>query len=173
SISPGKHTFWVMAEGYDEYQETVDIAAGQNYTIKATLKGSPVGKIDVTGIGIEDATIYVDGKVLCERGPCVKSQPEGDHKIVVTRPDYKTYAKTVVVQAHSTTTVKVGFQKEPGRGDAVAAYVVTAIFLGGGIYCGVQANSLHDDLQKAITAGNPPPDSNDPRILKGKIYSIA
>jgi hypothetical protein len=172
-MSPGKHTFYVTAEGYDEYSETVDIAAGQNYTVKATLKGSPLGKLDVVGAGIEDATILVDGKVLCDHGPCIKSVPEGDHQVTVMRPDYKTYSKRVLVQAKSETTVKVLLQPQPGRGDAIAAYIVTAVFGGAGIYCGLQASKLHDDLQKGIAAGNPPVDSNDPRILKGKIYAIS
>jgi hypothetical protein len=172
-MAPGKHTFYVTAEGYDEYSETVDVAAGQNYTIKATLKGSPLGKLDIVGIGIEDATILVDGKVLCEHGPCIKSVPEGDHQVTVIRPDYKTYSKRILVQAKSETTVKVVLQPQPGRGDAIAAYVVTAVFGGAGIYCGLQASKLHDDLQKGITAGSPPVDSNDPRIVRGKIYAIS
>src|SRR5258706_1446374 len=172
-IAPGKHTFWVSAEGYDEYTETVDVAAGQNYTVKASLKGSPLGKLDVVGVGIEDATILVDGKVLCDHGPCIKSVPEGDHQVTVMRPDYKTYPNGIVVQAKSETRVKVVLQPQRGRGDAIAAYVVTAVFGGAGIYCGLQASKLHDDLQKGITAGMPPVDSNDPRILRGKIYAIS
>lgn len=171
-ISPGKHTFWITAEGYDEYQETLDVAAGQNYTIKGTLRGSPVGKISITGAGLDDASVLMDGKMLCERAPCFKNVPEGDHQITVVRPDYKTYSKRILIQAKSETTVKVVLQPEPGHGDAIAAYVVAAIFGGAGIYCGLQANKLHDDLQKGIT-GTPPVDSQDPRILKGKIYAIS
>ncbi|HUJ61080.1 MAG TPA: PEGA domain-containing protein, partial [Kofleriaceae bacterium] len=53
NIPPGKHTFWISAEGYDEFSETVDIAAGEAHEIKGILKGSPVGKLDVVGPGIE------------------------------------------------------------------------------------------------------------------------
>ena len=173
SIKPGKHTIWIGAEGYNEYREDVDVAAGETKAIKGTLKGSPMGKLDVTGLGIEDSQILLDGKLLCERGPCIKSIPEGDHTITVTRPDYRTYSKQIYVQAKSETTLKMQLAKEPGHGDAIAPYVIAALFGGAAVYCGLQANSLHDDLQKAITAGAPPPDSNDPRFLRGKIYSIA
>ncbi|MGE5183003.1 MAG: PEGA domain-containing protein [Acidobacteriota bacterium] len=173
SIKPGKHTVWISAEGYDEFREDVDIAAGETKSIKGSLKGSPVGKLDVVGLGIEDSQILVDGKVLCERGPCMRSVPEGDHTITVKRPDYKTYSKQIYVQAKSETTMRMAMKPEPGHGDAVWAYAIAAIFGGGGIYCGLQANKLHDDLQKAIAAGTPPVDSNDPRFLRGKIYSIA
>jgi hypothetical protein len=61
---------------------------------------------------------------------------------------------------------------EATRTDAIVAYIMTGVFAGAGIWAGMQASSLHDDLKKEIAAGMPPPDSNDPRFLKGKIYAI-
>jgi hypothetical protein len=173
NIKPGKHTFWISAEGYDEYSETVDIAAGETHAVKGTLKGTPVGRLNVMGMGIEDATILVDGKVLCERGPCVKNIPQGDHTVTVLRQGYKTYSKTIGIEPKTETSVKVGLAQKPGRGDAVTAYVFTALFVGGGIALGLQANNLHDQIKKEIDAGMPPPDSSDPRFQKGKIFAIA
>ncbi len=66
----------------------------------------------------------------------------------------------------------VSLAPQPSRSDAVWAYVFTAVFAAGGIYCGAQEKKLHDDLQNDIAKGMPPPDSNDPRILRGKIYAI-
>ncbi len=172
-IKPGKHTFWISKEGYDEYTETIDIAPGETKDIKGTLKGTPVGKLAVSGMGIEDSTIYIDGKVLCERGPCVRSVPEGDHVVSVKRPDFKPYTRRITIEAKTEISVKVALVPTPSRSDAVVAYVLTGVFLGGGIFAGVEANSLHDQLQKEITAGNPPPASDDPRFLRGKIYAIS
>jgi hypothetical protein len=172
NIKPGKHTFWITAEGYTEYTETIDIAAGETHAIKGTLKGSPLGQLDVVGAGIEDAQIYLDGQLLCVRGPCIRKVPEGEHKLLVTRPDHKSYAKTISIQARTATSVKVYLAPQPSRSDAVWAYVFTAAFAGAGIYCGAQANKLHDDLQSAIARGMPPPDNNDPRFLHGKLYAI-
>jgi hypothetical protein len=172
-IKPGKHTFWISKEGYDEYTETIDIAPGETKEIKGTLKGTPVGKLAVTGMGTEDSTISIDGKVLCERGPCLRSVPEGDHVVSVTRPDFKPYIRKITIEAKTETAVKVALVPTPSRSDAVVAYVLTGVFLGGGIFAGVEANNLHDQLQKEIAAGNPPPASDDPRFLRGKIYAIA
>jgi hypothetical protein len=172
-IKPGKHTFWISAEGYNEYSESMDIAPGETKAIKANLQGSPVGKLSVQGMGIEDSTISVDGHVLCERGPCIKSVPQGDHTITITRPGFKTYSRSVTVQAKTETTVKVSLQPSPSRSDAIVAYVLAAAFGGGAFYLGSQSKQLHDDLQKEIAAGMPPPDSNDPRFLKGKIFAIS
>ncbi len=105
NIKPGKHTFWISAEGYDEYKEEVDVVAGETHAVKANLRGNPVGKLEVRGLGIEDSTIYVDGKVLCERGPCLRSVPEGDHTVTVSRDGYKSYSRRITIQAKTTVTV--------------------------------------------------------------------
>jgi hypothetical protein len=172
NIAPGKHTVWVTAEGYDEYQETIDVAPGQNYTVKAMLKGSPLGRLDVIGLGIEDSRILLDGKELCDHGPCIKNVPEGDHTLTVTRPGFKPYTKRITIQQKQETSVKMYQAPEAGHSDAIVAYALTAAFAGVGIWAGLQSSSLHDDLKKEIDAGMPPPDSNDPRFLRGKIYAI-
>ncbi len=173
NFKPGKHTFYITAEGYDEYKQEVEILPGQTYTVKADLRGAPVGKLDVLGLGIEDARIFVDGQLLCERGPCIKSVPQGDHTITVDRPDFKPYQRRVTIAPKTETSIKVALAPRPGRSDAIVAYVLGGVFLGGGIYLGSQASKLHDDLAKEIAAGNPPVDSNDPRFQNGKIYAIA
>jgi tetratricopeptide (TPR) repeat protein len=176
NIKPGKHTFYVASEGYDEYKQDIEILPGQTYTISAELHGAPVGKLDVVGLGIEDARILVDGQLLCERGPCIKSVPQGDHTITVDRPDFKPYQRRVTIQPKTETSIKVALAPRPSRSDAVVAYVLGGVFLGGGIYLGTQASKLHDDLNKEIMntdGSHVPPDSNDPRFTRGKIYAIA
>jgi len=124
-------------------------------------------------LGIEDATIYVDGKVLCERGPCLKGLQQGEHTITVSRPDFKSYTKTVKIQAKTETQIRITLAPQPGRGDAIITGILAAGFAGGGVFLGLQANKYRDDLRKEIDAGLVPPDSNDPRLLKGKIFAIA
>jgi hypothetical protein len=173
NIKPGKHTFWISADGYDEYRQEVDVIPNETHTIKAQLKGSPVGKLNITGLGIEDATIIVDSKQFCERGPCLKSLQQGDHTITVTRPGFKPYSKRITIQAKTETQVRVTMVPNPSRSDAIVAYVLAGAFGAGGVVLGLQANKYHDDLQNEINRGNPPPDSNDPRFTRGKIFAIA
>ena len=173
NIKPGKHTFWVTAEGYDEYKIEVEVVPGGTHEIKAPLRGSPVGRVNVVGLGIEDSTVSIDGKLACERGPCLKALPEGEHTITVRRGGMKTYSKKIRVQAKTESTIKVTLQPKPSRTDAIVAYVLAGGFTVGGIVLGMQANGIRDDLKKEIEAGNPPPDTNDPRYTKGKIFAIA
>jgi tetratricopeptide (TPR) repeat protein len=172
NIKPGKHTFWISADGYDEYHQEVEVIPNETHAIKAQLKGSPVGKLNITGLGIEDATILVDGKLLCERGPCLKSLQQGEHTITVTRPDFKPYSKHITIQPKTETQVRITLAPTPSRSDAIITYALAAGFGTIGIVAGLQANGIRDDLKKGIAAGNPPPDSNDPRFLRGKLWAI-
>ena len=172
NIKPGKHTFWISAEGYDEYKEEVDVVAGETHAVKANLRGNPVGKLEVRGLGIEDSTIYVDGKVLCERGPCLRSVPEGDHTVTVSRDGYKSYSRRITIQAKTTVTVKVTLAPKPSRSDAVVAYILAAGFGAGGVYLGMQSQKYKEELTDEIAAGDPPPDNNDDRFWKGKAFAI-
>lgn len=174
NIKPGKHTFWITAEGYNEYSETIDIAPGETKAIKATLSGSPVGKLTVTGLGIDESAIYLDGKLLCERGPCLKSVPEGAHTVEIKRDGYKSVKKRIQVAARTESTVKLVRQEpKPGRGDAVVAYIFAGIFGGAGAYLGTQSKNLKAELEADIAAGMPPVDNNDPRFFRGKIFAIS
>jgi len=173
NVKPGKHVFYISSEGYNEYRQEIEILPGQTYTIKADLSGTPIGKVNVQGLGIEDSSIWVDGQRLCERGPCLKGIPQGDHVVEVQRPGFKPYRRRVQIQAKTETQIKVALAPEPSRSDAIVAYILAAGFTGGGVYLGLQANKYKDQLTNEIRDGNPPPDSNDPRFLKGKIFAIA
>ena len=76
----------------------------------------------------------------------LRSVPQGDHEITVTRPGYKPYSRRITIEAKTETSMKVTLAPTPSRSDAVVAYVIAAVFGGGGIYFGTQANKLHDDL---------------------------
>lgn len=171
TLPPGKHKIWIAAEGYDEHYEEIEISPGRTHTIDATLEGAPVGYLNIRGRDLEYAVIHLDGQVLCERGPCRKAVKEGKHELVVQRPGYKPFRRTIEMQPRTEMILRVTLVERPGRGDAVWAYVFTAAFAGGGIYLGLESRSLRDELRREIELGMPPPDSEDPRFLRGKLLA--
>jgi hypothetical protein len=173
NIKPGKHTFWISADGYDEYKQDIDVVANEVTPIKAMLRGAPVGRLNLTGTNIEGATVLVDGKVLCPRAPCLKSIPEGEHTVTVRREDYKTFTQSVTIQAKTEAALRVTMQPTPSRLDAIGWGVAAVVFGATGGVLGVLSNHTHDDLQTAIKAGTVPPDNNDPRFSHGKTLAIA
>lgn len=176
-IQPGKHKVWVTKEGYTEYETEVEVIAGETHKISANLDGADVGYLNVRGKGVENLRIYVDGKVLCKRGPCLKPLEAGKHRVSIRRSGHRSYNQTIDVQSRTEVTMRANLAKTPSRKDAVVAYLFAAAFAGGGYYLGTKSQDMHDDLEKEIAAGNPPIDNNDPRLgygLKsGKTYALA
>jgi tetratricopeptide (TPR) repeat protein len=173
NFKPGKHTIYVTADGYDEFTQPIEVIAGEASAVDAQLKGAPVGYLNLRGAGIEKSEILVDGQQLCERGPCRKPVKEGTHTVTVRRTGYKPYTTRVDVQARTEISVRAQLAKRPGRGDAIAAYVASGLFAGGGIYLGTRAKDLEKQVKADIAAGDPPPDNADPRITRGKIFALS
>ena len=172
NIKPGKHTIWISAEGYDEVKVEIDVAPGETKDVRAELRGTPVGKINIIGVGIEQAKIYIDGKLACEQGPCVRSVPAGEHSVRVVRPGMKPFGRKLDVGAKTETTIKVSLARKPGRRDAVVTFIVAAVFGGVGGYFGTESNKIRDELRDEIDAGTPPVDTRDSRFTRGKAYAI-
>jgi tetratricopeptide (TPR) repeat protein len=172
NLVPGVHKIWVTAEGYDEVYREVKIVAGQTHTLEAKLKGNPVGYLNVRGEGVEKVSVYMDGKVLCGRGPCRMPVPQGSHTVSIQRPGFKPYSASLDMQAKTEVTMRARLAPEPSRTDAIVAYAASAVFLGGGIWAGLKARSLKDELENPAE-GSPPVDDGDSRFQRGKIYSIA
>ncbi len=153
NLPPGKHKVWVTKEGYNTYEVEVNVIAGSTQQVSATLKGGPVGYINVRGPETDRNKIYVDGELLCERGPCRRPIREGSHKVSVRRGGHKTYERSVNVQPETEMTVYAKLAEKPGRGDAIIAYIMTAALVGGGIYAIDRASGIRDDLKMEV--GNP------------------
>jgi hypothetical protein len=92
--------------------------------------------------------------------------------VSIKRSGYKSYSQRIEIQSKTEVTMRAKLEKDPSRMDAVLAYLFTAAFVGGGYYLGTKADDLEQELRAEIDAGNPPPDSEDPRYLRGKIYAI-
>lgn len=170
NLKPGKHKIWVTADGYDEFYQEVEVVAGETQSINVTLKGSPVGYVSVSGSNVDGAKVYLDGKVLCS-SPCRKPVAQGKHRLTVKRSGYKPYSRTINVPAKQELTLRVDLAKNPGRGDAVWAYVFAGLFAGGGVALSMQSEQLYDELSTELLIGRPPIDRNDPRFLRGKLFA--
>jgi len=171
NIKPGKHKIWVTKEGYDEFVTEIEIIPGETHEVRAELTGGEVGYINVRGREVEKIQLYVDGEKVCD-GPCRWPVAEGAHTVKISRSGYKSYSRTVDVRQKTETTIRPDLAAKPSRADAIWAYVFATAFTGGGIYLGMRANDLEDEIAADIAAGNPPPDQEDSRFFRGKLFSI-
>ena len=173
NIKPGKHTFWISADGYDEYHQEVDVIPDETHSIKAKLKGSPVGKINVTGLGIEDATIMRRRQALV-RARAVPQEPAAG------RAHHHRHAARLqaVHQAHH----DPGQDRDPGQDHAGAdaepqrrdhRLRARGRVRGGGICARQQGErAIATRSRRRSRPATRRPDSNDPRFTNGKLWAI-
>jgi hypothetical protein len=171
NIEPGKHKIWVTKEGYDEYSTEIEVIRGKSHSVEAKLSGGEVGFIYVRG-PVDQASIYIDGKLVCKRGPCRTPVKEGLHQVTVKREGYKDYEREVDLRPQNEVTIRPRLAEAPSRVDAYVAYSIAGVFFTTGIVTGVMASSTKSDVNSAIQNGMPPPDANDGRFNRARVYSI-
>jgi hypothetical protein len=120
---------------------------------------------------VDRASLYIDGQLKCERGPCRVSVPGGEHEVAIKRDGYKTFSRKVNVQPKTEVTIKPDLAEKPSRIDAIVAYTVGAALVGGGIWAGTRARGLRDDLRSEVDNG-PTPANDDPRFNRAKFFSV-
>jgi tetratricopeptide (TPR) repeat protein len=174
NIEPGKHTIWVVKDGYAEFKQEIEIVRGKTHDVQATLKGSPVGYLQVRG-DVDKAEVWVDGKLLCKSGPCRKPVKGGEHTVEIRREDYKSYEKTVNLQPKTEVTITPRLAEKPSRVDAIIAYTISAAFIGTGIWAGMEAKDLkkeNDATQEMFEMGLLPEGPSDTDKNKEKGFRV-
>lgn len=169
-IKPGKHTVWVQKAGYGSIQKEIDVQPGTATTHNIDLNKVSVGWIAVVGKKSRGAKLYVDEQFACDT-PCQAETSPGDHRVRVEQKGMEDYDATLAVKQASQSLVEVQFSPKPPRGRAWTTAVISAAFLGAGVYAGLQAQDREDGLKKDIAAGFLI-DNNDPRVNEGKIWAI-
>ncbi len=96
TLTPGNHTVRVALRGYTEFNETVDVTAGDAKDLDADL--IPFAGIVTIQANVSGATVAIDGKVTGTI-PFDKDVPAGKHELVVAAPGYQPHKQTVDVIA--------------------------------------------------------------------------
>lgn len=171
NVIPGKHTIWVERAGYLVTKREIEVTPGSAIVHMVPLEKVATGWISVIDKASKGGTLKVDGVVACKT-PCQHVSPPGPHRVEVEKEGMETYRSDVTVDRSAETTIDVRFSAKPSRSRAWTASVISALFVGGGVYLGLQSNKLTKDLKADIAGGRLLIDSNDPRVQRGKYYAI-
>ena len=169
-IKPGRHTVWIEKAGYGTIQKEIDVQPGTATTHNIDLSKVSVGWIALIGKKSRGGKLYVDGKFACDT-PCQQETTPGIHAVRVEHEGMEDYEANLAVKQATQTLVEVQFNPKPPRARAWTTGVISAAFLGAGIYAGLQAKDREDGLKSDIKEGKLI-DNNDPRVNEGKVWSI-
>jgi hypothetical protein len=131
TLTPGRHTIFIVADGYAEVRREVEVVAGEAASITVKLEGPPVGYLMVHG-DVSAAHVHVDGALWCEGGPCRRPLPPGTHDVQVARAGARALSQQVSIVAGTDTRMTIDLAARRRRWDAIAAAALAAGFTGGG-----------------------------------------
>ena len=79
--TPGRHLVELKKPGFDNFQEWVQVMAGDRVTMSPLLKAQLVVGDAAIDVDTPDAEIWVDGKPVPQKSPAILSLSEGRHYV--------------------------------------------------------------------------------------------
>jgi hypothetical protein len=173
ALESGKYVVRVEQPGFVATEQSVEIQHGafDEHTIQLPRSEDGLVRFEVTGT--EAAEITIDGTpvgVWVPGAKIEKSVKNGEHKVVVTAEDRKKFEGEIEVPKGRLVLVHAEMKPSVPRASAWGATIFSGLFIGAGIYFGIESNSLKSDLQAAQSAHRL--DQGDPRIKRGEYYAI-
>lgn len=173
SFESGAYAFRVELPGFKKIERKIEVEHGRIDEQKLELDRTDAGLIRVEITGADEAEVVLDGEKAASWALGQKVElavPAGAHKLKVKADDRKTWSANVDVPKGKMVVVHSELKPSVPRGTAWTTAVFSAVFLGGGVYLGLQANKLRDELSAAQSAYTL--DQEDPRIKRGKYFAI-
>lgn len=169
-VKPGKHTIWVQREGYQLATKEIDVKPGTANEHQVQLERVANGWVSVIGKQSKGGRLTIDGAFACET-PCKKEAAPGKHTVLVEREGFEEYEAEVGVERSSDTSLNINFGPKPPRTRGWVMGAFSALFLGGGIYLGLESKKVSDAIGADVKNGvfvN----SNDSRRDKSRYYAM-
>jgi hypothetical protein len=95
NVAPGRHTIRVTADGYKNFNTTVNVVNGP---IIVNVPLVHAGYTLTVNANVQGASVEIDG-VLAGQTPFAEVYPIGTHNVVVSAPGYNSYATAVSLTA--------------------------------------------------------------------------
>lgn len=168
-VRAGSHHVWIERPGFVAIERDVEVTIGEDAVIDEDLARTDEGRVRVIG-NVRGARIFIDDE-LVGAVPWEGEMHAGEHDIRVESDGMKPWIDEVDVARGQLTPVRVHLRPAMGRSGAIVAFVMTGIFLAGGITSSVLAHDYALQLDQARMAGTLA--SNDQRVDLATGFSIA
>ncbi len=172
-VAPGEHVVLIEAPGYEPVRLEVVIETSDKKELEVVLKrvGFGVLRLDAN---VKEVTLSVDQRpvgVWREGESALETElPAGKHDLLISSRGYKDLRKTVVVPAGQILPMRAQMVEKFPRTAAWTQAILSAAFIGAGVYFGVESNRLNKELSADSDAGYL--HNKDPRINQGIWYSV-
>lgn len=172
-VPAGAHDVRVEVPGFQPLVTKVDLAHGEQKELEVRLVRTDSGLLRVDSDS-PDAKVRIDDE---PRGIWRSGEPPldvqvaaGKHRLIVDSDGYKALDTMIDVPRGQLLPVHAKLIPKYPRGGAWTQAIFSGVFLGAGVFFGLESNKLYDQVAADRRAGVL--DENDSRITRGRIYSI-
>lgn len=138
-IDAGQHTVSATLDGYQDYEKTVTVAAGQTVTVDATLNAAGSGSVSLTSTPA-GATVYFNNQPYGLTPVTVPDLAPGSYPVRLTYSGYEDWTGTAQVNSGATTPVSVQLvQATPTTKSPVSPVLPVLALLIGGVFVAFRA----------------------------------
>jgi tetratricopeptide (TPR) repeat protein len=164
----GAHRVWVEKPGFRPLETSVDLAFGEDVSVRADLVREDRGFLDLRA-NLRGAAVFVDERRIGS-APIDARLHAGRHVVRVEADGYKTFEGRAAIERGKRTRVDVRMRPRPSRTPAWVSTGVSLAIFGVAGYLGLTASDLYDELDTERQQGTLV--TNDPRIQEGFFYSL-
>ena len=172
-VASGDHMLLVEAPGFEPFHKPIRLGRGEQKELEVKLARVSYGYLRIDG-NAPELKIQVDEKAAgvwrAGEVPLAVKADAGQHKITINASGYKTYEEVVTVPHGQILPLRADMIQKYPRGAAWTQSIIGAVFLGAGVYLGLQSNSLHNELE--ADRKNGVLEQDDERITRGRIFAI-
>ncbi len=121
NVNPGTHTIYVTKSGYQAWSRTVQVTAGSNTPVTATLQQNPpnTGSLYIKSVP-QGADVYVDGSYYGPAPQVASGLSPGYHQVRLSLSGFQTWTGSIYVTAGETTTINQALSVGPTTQPTVA-----------------------------------------------------
>lgn len=172
-VSSGAHTLLVEAPGFEPYYKKLELGRGEQKELEVKLVRVGYGYVRIDG-NAPELKVAIDEKPAgvwrTGEAPLAVKANAGQHKLTIKASGYKTYEALVSVPAGQVLPVHADMIQKYPRGAAWTQAVIGAVFVGAGVFLGIQSDNQHEELEADRKAGVL--EQEDERASRGRLFAI-
>jgi hypothetical protein len=112
TVAPGQHSVRVTANGYTDFNQTVNVNAGANVPVQANLQA--IIQNGILQVNVPNgAQVFINGALVGSNSGRI-TVPAGQVSVRVTLPGFQDFNATVTIQANQVNTVNADLQPLAG-----------------------------------------------------------
>ncbi|MFW5921477.1 MAG: PEGA domain-containing protein, partial [Polyangiales bacterium] len=114
TMQPGRHLVQIKKEGFETFEQWVNLEGGQTYTLPVSLEAEApdTGSILVAG-DVTGAAVYLDGDPEGVTPAVIEDVPAGEHEVEIRPDGMDPHSEKVTVRAGERVSVTPTLREEP------------------------------------------------------------